>query len=94
MRNLRKGFVVYNPQADESTKSAVGERIREFRVRKSLLVSELARRVEVSVSTLREWENGRSIHGESYSRLAHELGVHVLELVEIERLLQAAKQKC
>ena len=87
--------------------SAVGERIREFRVRKSLSVSELARRVEVSVSTLREWENGRSIQGEPYSRLARELGVHVLELlegarptgiylelIEIERLLQAAKQKC
>lgn len=72
----------------------------------TLSAREVASRVGVSVSTYRDWENGRAIKGEPYTKLAEVLGVHVLEVLEgrspggiyndlsdIEEILIRAKKK-
>ncbi len=87
-------------------KLSLGKRLQTFRYLKGLSTREVARQVGVSVSTYRDWENGRSIKGEPYSELARVLGVHVLEVLEgrkpgdvyedllaIEKILDRAKLK-
>lgn len=84
----------------------LGDRLKTFRKNKNLSAREVASQVGVSVSTYRDWENGRSINGEPYSKLADALGVHVLEVLEgrqpgsiyvdlldMEKILIRAKKK-
>jgi transcriptional regulator with XRE-family HTH domain len=47
-----------------------GPRLNHFRKQRSLTVAEVARRIQVSESTYRDWENGRAIKGEPYIKLA------------------------
>ncbi|OYZ13621.1 MAG: hypothetical protein B7Y39_17215 [Bdellovibrio sp. 28-41-41] len=63
----------------------LGQRLKAFRDIKKISAREIADQVGVSVSTYRDWENGRSIKGEPYTRLAEALGVHVLEIIEGRR---------
>lgn len=63
----------------------LGQRLKVFRTKKTLSAREVAFQVGVSVSTYRDWENGRAIKGEPYTKLAEILGVHVLEVLEGRR---------
>ena len=47
----------------------LGERLRKARELKGMSVSEVARHLNVSPSTYREWEYGRDIKGEPYSAI-------------------------
>ncbi len=84
----------------------LGQRLKIFRTKTTLSAREVASQVGVSVSTYRDWENGRAIKGEPYTKLAEVLGVHVLEVLEgrrpggiyddlldMEKILIRAKQK-
>jgi transcriptional regulator with XRE-family HTH domain len=61
--------------------SSLGHRLRQLRSKRGLTVSEVANTLGVSVSTYREWENGRAIRGEPYSELAKILHVTLSELL-------------
>lgn len=59
----------------------VGLHIRQYRLRKGYSVVQLAQKIGVSTSTLRDWEEGRKIQGEPYSAIAEALGVSVSEIL-------------
>ena len=56
------------------------ERLKYFRTKKKLSVAQCAQMIGVSVSTYRDWENGRSISGEPYYKIANVFGVSLSEL--------------
>ncbi len=58
----------------------IGTRLKHFRKQKNLTVAEVARRIDVSESTYRDWENGRAIKGEPYVKLAAVFAVSLNEL--------------
>jgi len=58
----------------------LGTRLKRFRKQRNLTVAEIARRIPVSESTYRDWENGRAIKGEPYVRLARVFDVSLNEL--------------
>lgn len=62
-------------------KSSLGIRLRQLRNERQLSASEVAQALEISVSTYREWENGRAIRGEPYVKLAKILQVTLSELL-------------
>ena len=58
-----------------------GRKLRSFREKSGKSVKEVAAEVGVSVSTYREWENGRKIQGEPYEQIARSLGVSLQVLL-------------
>lgn len=67
-------------------KPLFGHRLRQLRNKQDLSASEVAYALGVSVSTYREWENGRAIRGEPYSQLAKILQVSLSELLTGESM--------
>lgn len=59
---------------------AMGEQLKKLRNTKGLKVKDCANYLGVSPSTYREWENGRSINGEPYSKIAQLFEVSLSEL--------------
>lgn len=59
----------------------LGDRLRRFRIERGLSIEEVAKRIEVSSSTYREWENGRAIRGEPYIKIRDLFGVTLEELL-------------
>lgn len=64
----------------------LSERIKKLRKQKNMSVVELAGRVGVNRSTLREWENGRKIMGEPYIKMAEALNISINELLTGKQL--------
>lgn len=64
----------------------LSERIKVLRKQKNMSVVELAGKVGVNRSTLREWENGRKIMGEPYIKMADALQVSINELLTGKKL--------
>ncbi len=62
----------------------IGQRMKKRRVELKLLPKDVALRTGVSVSTYREWENGRKISGEPYVKLASALSMNINDLLGIE----------
>lgn len=83
----------------------LSERLKTLRQRKRFSIRYLARKLDVSASTYRAWENGGQIRGEPYVHLAQIFGVSVTELLtgevstleqelaNIERALIAIRSK-
>lgn len=63
----------------------LGKRLTRLRLQKGLSVSDVARKVGVSPSTYREWEQGRQIKGEPYEKLASLFEVSLTELITGKR---------
>jgi transcriptional regulator with XRE-family HTH domain len=61
------------------------KRLRRLREARGLSVKEVALRLEVPLTTYREWEYGRAIRGEPYVQLARILGVSLCGLLGAER---------
>ena len=59
----------------------IGPRIKRLREKKKLTVKEAAALIGVPLTTYREWENGRAIQGEPYTKIAEILDVGLLELM-------------
>lgn len=59
-----------------------GERLKHLRLRTGLSAEAMAKKIEISSSTYREWENGRAITGMPYKKLASALGVSIGHLFE------------
>ncbi len=57
------------------------QRLRRLRLERGLKIKDVANSLKVSTSTYRDWEYGRSIKGEPYSKLAKILGVSIEELL-------------
>ena len=55
--------------------------------------SEIAKKIGVSESTYREWENGRRIQGEPYKRISEALEINILTLLEVESVEHSFMQK-
>lgn len=66
---------------EKKLKSSLGARLQNLRNQQNLTATEVAQAVGVSVSTYREWENGRAIRGEPYVELAKIFQVSLLELL-------------
>lgn len=65
-----------------SEKNAFSKRLRDRRKALRLSMKDVAGQIQVSESTYREWEYGRSIRGEAYyERLAGVFQMTVYELV-------------
>lgn len=56
------------------------QRLKKFREEKGLSPKDMARELEVSLSTYRDWEYGRKILGEPYMMIAQTLGIGLNEL--------------
>ena len=63
----------------------VGKTIKFFREKKGLSINKLASQLNVSPSTLRDWEHGRAISGEPYTKIASILEISLSELLGYER---------
>ena len=63
-----------------------GQRLKRLRTAQALNIKESARRIGVAESTYREWENGRSILGEPYMRIAETFKVSLSELISGQRV--------
>lgn len=63
----------------------IHERLRRLREIHNLNINQVARAIDVPVTTYREWENGRKILGEPYKQLAALYEVSVYELVTGEK---------
>lgn len=59
-----------------------GARLKILRTKAKLSAESVARAIEISPSTYREWENGRAITGFPYKNLAITLGVSMSYLLE------------
>lgn len=59
----------------------LSQRLKYFRQQKNLTVTQIARKLEVAVSTYRDWENGRAILGEPYVKLADIFGISLHRLM-------------
>jgi transcriptional regulator with XRE-family HTH domain len=59
----------------------LGDRLRRLRSERDLTIEEVARRLDVSPSTYREWENGRAIRGEPYIKMRDLFQVSLEELL-------------
>jgi len=68
---------------------ALSVRMRRLRLNLNLSASETAKLIGVSVSTYREWENGRGIRGEPYVKIAKIFGVTLSELLIGEVVLKS-----
>lgn len=60
-----------------------GKRLRLYRNRAKVSAQAAANAVGVSVSTYRDWENGRMIMGEPYIELAKLFGISVADLLGV-----------
>jgi transcriptional regulator with XRE-family HTH domain len=58
-----------------------GKRLKSYREKKGFQIVELAKLIDVSPSTYREWENGRNIIGQPYVALASALELSISELM-------------
>ncbi len=59
----------------------LGDRLRRLRPDSDLSIEEVARRLGISSSTYREWENGRAIRGEPYVKMRDFFQVSLEELM-------------
>lgn len=59
----------------------LNKRLRVLRTKKGLTMKEVAQAVEVPLSTYREWEYGRAIQGEPYTKIAKALSISLSELL-------------
>lgn len=67
----------------------LGDRLRRLRLDRGLTIEEVARRLDISSSTYREWENGRAIRGEPYIKMRDLFQVSLEELLTGKRGDQA-----
>ena len=58
----------------------ISEQLKKFRNKANLSAAECAESIGVSPSTYRDWENGRSISGEPYTKVAKVFGISLSEL--------------
>lgn len=63
----------------------MSERLKHFRKISNLSIREVAKKLEISPSTYRSWEQGVSISGEPYVKLAAIYQVSLHELLTGER---------
>jgi transcriptional regulator with XRE-family HTH domain len=62
----------------------IGKKLEKFRKNKNLTLREMAMRINVPVSTYRNWEYGRNIKGEPYLKITKVLNISLNELFGIE----------
>lgn len=58
----------------------ISNQLEKYRKERGLNIARCAEAVGVSQSTYRDWENGRSISGEPYLKIAEIFGISVSEL--------------
>lgn len=57
------------------------QRLKHYRVKKGIQVKEMAEKLNIPLSTYRDWEYGRSIKGEPYEKIANILNISISELL-------------
>lgn len=65
---------------NKKNNQAFGANLSKLRKKKGLTIRDCAKHIGVAESTLRDWEQGRSIIGEPYQRIAKALGVSLTVL--------------
>jgi len=58
----------------------ISEQLKKFRKKADLKIVDCANKIKVSQSTYRDWEQGRSISGEPYLKIAKLFNVSLSEL--------------
>lgn len=58
----------------------IGKKIRELRIQREMKMTEVAKLIEVSVSTYRDWEYGRKIPANYILKIASALSTSVEDL--------------
>lgn len=62
-----------------------GKRLQKLREKSGLSMKQVAEKIDVPVSTYRDWEYGRAIRGNPYLKLAQVLNVSLYELMTGEK---------
>ena len=65
---------------------SISSQLKKLREKHQLTVAECANSIGVSHSIYRDWENGRSISGEPYLKMARLFGVSLSELFELNEV--------
>ena len=60
----------------------IGEKIRDLRLQRRMKMTEVAKLIEVSVSTYRDWEYGRKIPAKYLGKIARALSTSVGTLTD------------
>lgn len=63
----------------------ISKTLKKRRLQLGKRPSEIAKKIGVSESTYRDWENGRRIQGEPYIKIAEALEMNILDLLEVQR---------
>ena len=63
---------------------SLDKKLQELRQKSKMSIAACAESIGVSQSTYREWENGRSISGEPYVKIANLFGVSLSELFGVK----------
>lgn len=63
----------------------LSERLKKLRNEKNFSINEVAKKIGVSPSTYRTWENGAEIRGEPYPKIAQVFNISVNELITGEK---------
>ena len=72
----------------------IGKKIRDLRLQRRMKMTEVAKLIEVSVSTYRDWEYGRKIPAKYLGKIARALSTSVGTLTDEKRIDDlAGKQK-
>lgn len=69
----------------DDNKESLGERLKKLREKKGLTVKDVSDKIEVPITTYREWEHGRKIVGEPYIQLSKVFEISVYELITGEK---------
>ena len=72
----------------------IGKRLKAHRILKGLSIQDAAGRIGVAASTYREWENGRAITGNPYSKISATLDIGVYKILGIEDESKEALFNC
>jgi len=75
------GSEIPNRERKREMDSGIGKRLQKFRKARGLSVGHVAEKIGVAESTYRDWEYGRAIKGEPYTKIAEALGVSLSALL-------------
>ena len=72
---------------------SMAERLKRLRMAKGFKVEEFAQKLNVPVTTYRDWEKGRSIQGQPYIEIAKVLEVPLGSVLGVPELVSPALRK-
>lgn len=73
--------------------NSIGKKLNNRRLELGYSVKKVAAQIGISESTYRDWENGRKISGEPYSKIAEALSMPILGLLSEQEIRVSSIEK-